>query len=170
LLARAEHRAPGRGQGLVDAYRNALGAEAKPYELFCALERDRIFGIPAVRLAESQQRWQADTYLYEFTWPASLFGGVLGACHGIDVPFVMGSIGTPGGDRFAGSGPDAVALQERVMDAWLAFARSGNPNHAGLKNWVPYAADARQAMELGLRCEPQRLPDDALLRAWEGIL
>jgi para-nitrobenzyl esterase len=105
LLERAEFRAPGRGAALVSAYRAALGPEAKPYELFCALERDRIFGIPAVRLAESQQRWQPNTYLYEFTWPASLFGGLLGACHGIDVPFVMGSIGTPGGDRFAGAGP-----------------------------------------------------------------
>jgi para-nitrobenzyl esterase len=170
LLARAEQRAPGRGRGLVDAYRAALGACAKPYELFCALERDRIFGIPAVRLAESQRSWQANTYLYEFSWPASLFGGLLGACHGIDVPFVMGSIGTPGGDRFAGSGPEALALQERVMDAWLAFARSGDPRHAGLPGWGSYDAQARLAMELGRRCEPLRLPDDGLLRAWEGIL
>ena len=170
LLSRAEQRAPGRGQALVDAYRSKLGAGPKPFELFCEIERDRIFGIPAVRLAESQRRWQRSTYLYEFTWQAALFDGALGACHGIDVPFVMGAIGTPGADRFAGSGPEATALQERVMDAWLGFARSGEPGHAGLPEWKPYDANERMAMELGRRCESLRLPDAGLLRAWEGIL
>ena len=170
LLSRTEQRAPGRGRALVDAYRTKLGAGAKPFELFCEIERDRIFGIPAVRLAESQRRWQRNTYLYEFSWQASLFGGVLGACHGIDVPFVMGAIGTPGGDRFAGSGPEAMALQGRVMDAWLGFARSGEPGHEGLPDWLPYDSEERMAMELGRRCEPLRLPDAGLLRAWEGIL
>ena len=56
------------------------------------------------------------------------------------------------------------------MDAWLAFARCGDPRHAGLPGWAPYDARARLAMELGKRCEPRQLPDDGLLRAWEGIL
>ncbi len=170
LLARAEQRAPGRGRTLVAAYRARLGADAKPFELFCGIERDRVFGMPAVRLAESQRRWQRNTFLYEFSWPAALFGGVLGACHGVDIPFVMGAIGTPTGESFAGAGPEAAVLQDRVMDAWLGFARSGDPRHPELESWVPYDADTRQAMELGRRCEPLRLPDADLLGAWEGIL
>jgi hypothetical protein len=48
-----------------------------------------------------------------------VFGGLLGACHGIDVPFVMGSIGTPGGDRFAGSGPEALRRpDDGLLRAW----------------------------------------------------
>jgi para-nitrobenzyl esterase len=170
LRARVERRAPGHGEAIVEAYRAVSGSEAKPFELFCEIERDRIFGIPAVRLAEAQQDCQGRAFLYLFSWEAALFGGALGACHGIDVPFVMGSIGTPGGDRFAGSGPEAAALQDRVMDAWLAFARSGDPRHAGLPGWAPYHADQRLAMELGRRCQPLRVPEDAVLRAWEGVL
>jgi para-nitrobenzyl esterase len=170
LRARVELRAPGRGQAIVEAYRARLGPGEKPCELFCAIERDRIFGVPAVRLAEAQGAWQGRAFLYLFTWEAALLGGVLGACHGIDVPFVMGSIGTPGGDRFAGSGPEAAALQDRVMDAWLGFARSGDPRHDGLPGWAPYDTDRRMAMELGRRCQPMRVPDDALLRAWDGGL
>ena len=56
------------------------------------------------------------------------------------------------------------------MDAWLGFARSGDPGHEGLTGWPPYDADRRMAMELGRRRQPMRLPDDALLRAWDGIL
>jgi para-nitrobenzyl esterase len=105
-----------------------------------------------------------------FSWEAALLGGGLGACHGIDVPFVMGSIGTLGGDRFAGSGPEAAALQDRVMDAWLGFARSGDPGHAGLPEWPRYDSRRRLAMDLGRSCQTIQLPDDAILRAWDGIL
>jgi para-nitrobenzyl esterase len=170
LRARTELRLPGHGQAIVDAYRTALGAGAKHFEVFCAIERDRVFGIPAVRLAEAQGAWQGRAFLYLFSWEAALMGGVLGACHGVDVPFVMGSIGTPGGDRFAGAGPEAAALQDHVMDAWLGFARSGHPRHPGLPGWAPYESDRRMAMELGRRCQPIRHPDDALLRAWDGVL
>jgi para-nitrobenzyl esterase len=170
LLARAERSAPGRGGRLVEAYRSQLGAAAKPAEILCAIERDRVFGIPAVRLAEAQRRWNERSFLYVFTWQAALLGGALGACHGIDVPFVMGAIGSPAGERFAGSGAEAEALQTRVMDAWLGFAAGGDPNHAGLSGWLPYDERERSAMQLGPRCEPVRAPDDALLRAWDGLL
>jgi para-nitrobenzyl esterase len=170
LRARLELRAPGHGEAIAEAYRALLGPGAKPFELFCEIERDRVFGVPAVRLAEAQEACGGRAFLYLFTWEAALFGGALGACHGIDVPFVMGGVGTPGGDRFAGSGPEAAALQDRVMDAWLAFARSGDPSHPDLPGWVPYRADRRLAMELGRRCQPLRVPDDAILRAWDGVL
>ena len=125
-----------------------------------------------MRLAEAQAAVGSDAHscISSPGRPRSL-GGALGACHGIDVPFVMGSIGTPGGDRFAGSGPEAAALQERVMDAWLGFARSGDPGHAGLPDWPPLRPRVGgSAMELGRRCQPMRLPDDGLLRAWDGVL
>jgi len=38
------------------------------------------------------------------------------------------------------------------------------------RHWAPYYADRRMAMELGRRCQPIRVPDDALLRAWDGVL
>jgi para-nitrobenzyl esterase len=170
LHARMELRTPGHAAAVVEAYRATLGAEAKLPEIFSAIERDRIFGIPAVRLGEAQEAAGGRAFLYLFTWEAALLGGALGACHGIDVPFVMGSIGSPLGDRFAGSGPEAAELQARVMDAWLGFARSGDPGHAGLPEWPRYERSRRLAMELGRGCQPIRLPDDAVLRAWDGVL
>jgi para-nitrobenzyl esterase len=56
------------------------------------------------------------------------------------------------------------------MDAWLGFARSGDPGHAGLPEWPRYERSRRLAMELGRGCQPIRLPDDAVLRAWDGVL
>ncbi len=97
-------------------------------------------------------------------------GGALGACHGVDVPFVLGAIGSRGADRFMGGGPEAEALSDRMMSAWLAFARCGDPQHPGLPNWAPYDAQRRATMFLGAKCELVNAPFDEERKIWEGIL
>ena len=57
-----------------------------------------------------------------------MMGGMLGACHALELGFVFGTHGEPGMADFSGSGPAADALSERMMDAWLAFAKSGDPS------------------------------------------
>jgi para-nitrobenzyl esterase len=169
LLRRVEARAPGHGARLVDAYRGARPG-APPGELFFAIESDRLFRIPAVRLAEAQSAHQERTFAYLFTWESPMLGGRLGACHGIDVPFVFGLIGTPGGEKFAGGGPAAHALADDAMGAWLAFARSGAPAHAGLPDWPRFEGSRRATMLLGPRCEIAHDPQGAERAAWDGVI
>ena len=92
---------------------------------------------PAMRLAERQRAHQARTYAYLFTWPSPFMGGILGACHALELPFVFGTLGHPLLRPFAGKGPAAEALAARIQDAWLAFARSGDPSHGGLGTGPP---------------------------------
>ena len=176
LVERIEARVPGveesgttRGRRIVDGYRRAR-ASAAPPQLFCAIETDRMFRIPAIRLAEAQSMNQRHTYAYLVTWESPLMGGVLGACHGIDVPFVLGAIGSKGANRFAGSGPEAETLSDQMMSAWLAFARSGDPNHPGLPSWTPYDSERRATMLLGPKCELVDAPFDEERKLWEGLL
>jgi len=168
LRRRLEARAPGHEERILGAYRAARPG-ASPAELFSAIESDRLFRIPAVRLAEAQSAHREGTFAYLFTWESPLFGGRLGACHGIDVPFVFGLVGTPGAEKFAGSGPEAEALAGAATGAWLGFARSGRPGHAGLPDWPRF--DARRAtMLLGKRCELALDPGGAERAAWEGVV
>ena len=90
-----------------------------------ALDSDRTFRVPAIRLAEAQAPHQPRTYKYFFTWSSPARRGTLGACHALELPFVFGTLDAPTMDRFAGKGPDAEALATRMMDAWIAFAKSG---------------------------------------------
>jgi para-nitrobenzyl esterase len=177
LIERIDRRVPGadavgrlRGRGLVDAYRPAAAGGETPADLFLAIETDRVFGIPAIRLAEAQQAHQKNTFAYLVTWESPFLGGSLGACHGIDVPFVFGAIGSPGANAFAGEGPEAHALCERMMDAWIHFARSGDPNHPGLPRWPGYDPRRRATLFFGRRCEVQDDPGASRRRAWEGLL
>ncbi len=158
-----------RAPALLAAYREAL-PDASPAALFDALETDRLFRIPALRLEQALREGGSRTFLYLFTWESVFFGGRLGACHGIELPFVFGAIGSKAGDAFAGGGPEAQELAARVMDAWAAFARRGEPGHAGLPEWPACDAERRATMLLGPTCALARAPEEARRRAWEGLL
>jgi para-nitrobenzyl esterase len=45
-----------------------------------------------------------------------------------------------------GGGADARALGDRIADAWVAFARNGNPNHAGLPQWPAFTPNQCETM------------------------
>ena len=82
-----------------------------------------------IRLADAHAGMTGRTYMYEFAWPAP----GLGAVHALEIPFVFGTLTTPGVERFTGSGPEALALSEKMQDAWLAFAKTGNPSTEALE-------------------------------------
>ncbi|HEY7502413.1 MAG TPA: carboxylesterase family protein, partial [Vicinamibacterales bacterium] len=43
-------------------------------------------------------------------------------------------------------GADARALAAKMADAWVAFARNGNPSHSGLPEWPAFSADRCETM------------------------
>ena len=96
------------------------------------------FRIPATRLCEAQLAHQPRTFLYQFDWESPARRGALGACHGLEIPFVWGTVGTTGNDRFTGVGPEADQLARQMMDAWLGFAKHGEPSHPGIGAWPAY--------------------------------
>jgi para-nitrobenzyl esterase len=158
-----------RAPGLLAAYREALPG-ASPAALFDALETDRLFRIPALRLEEALRAGGSRTFMYLFTWESAFLGGRLGACHGIELPFVFGAIGSKLAEAFAGGGSEAQELSRNAMDAWLGFARRGEPGHPGLPEWPPCDARRRATMLLGRVCALAEAPEEARRRAWEGLL
>jgi para-nitrobenzyl esterase len=170
IARRLQQRLPhADGAKIVAAYK-----AARPNEdwtsIWLAIETDRVFRIPAIRTAEAQLAHNPDVFSYLFTWESPGFGGILGACHAIEIPFVFGCLDLSGGENFVGKGPEADRLAELTMDAWLGFATSGDPGHAGLGAWPRYDTMKRSTMELGPRCGVQDDPFAAERKAWEGAL
>jgi para-nitrobenzyl esterase len=160
-LAQKVQRLVGEAAGdLVAAYRSARPT-ADPVELWQAIWSDREFRIPSVRATEAQAGRSAATFSYLFTWPSPAPG--IGSCHGLELPFVFGTLDSPGADAFAGSGPAAEALATTIQDAWLAFARTGAPG------WPAYDPSARTTMVLGAACGPTDDPMAAERAAWDGL-
>jgi para-nitrobenzyl esterase len=171
LLARCRARIGADHAGrIVDTYRAARAARGEPVtpsELWFAIESDRTMRIPAMRLAELQQRHQPRTYAYLFTWRSPFLGGVLGACHALELPFVFGTLEHPLLRGFAGAGAEASALAERIQDAWIAFARRGDPSHPGLGTWPAYDRTRRATMILGRECRVEDAPREAERAVWD---
>lgn len=154
----------------VDVYRRtreARGERATPPALWCAIESDRVFRYPAMRLAELQRTHQPHVHAYLFTWRSPLLDGALGACHALDLPFVFGTLVDPRLAMFAGTGPEPEALSTRMQDAWLAFARHGSPG----ADWPAYDAARRATMlfgaESGVADAPYE-PERAFWSFWDG--
>ena len=159
---------------VIDAYRVAREPRGttSPAALHFAIETDRVFWIPAVRLIEAQCAHQRACYMYRFDWTSPAMGGALGACHGIELAFVFGLVDREGARLFSGGGPEAERLSQRVIDAWVAFAHGGDPSHADLPGgrWDAYEADERRTMLLNADCELSVDPDAREREVWEGIL
>ena len=102
----------------------------------------------------------APAYLYEFTWKTPVLGGMLKSPHTLCIPFAFGNIELA--RDFVGEGPEQEALQEKVLGAWVVFARTGNPNHAGLAAWPAFSLETRPTMvfDNDTRVENNPKPED----------
>jgi len=173
LAARYSRRmAPEAVDKLVGDYekaRSARGALTTAPEIYNALETDRIFRIPAIRLAELHAHRRGRIFNYLFTWPSPAAKGILGSCHALELGFVFGTNKLPGMPQFAGSGPIVERLEKEIQDGWLAFARSGDPSCESLGAWPQYDALRRATMILGEKSGATDAPYDAERRAWEGV-
>jgi para-nitrobenzyl esterase len=157
---------------LVDSYekaRAARGEPGAPGDLFTAIETDRVFRIPGVRLAQVQRRHDSRVYSYLFTWPSPAMGGVLGSCHALELGFVFGTNHMPGMSAFAGTGAAAEKLATQMQDAWLAFARSGDPSCESVGAWIGYDEARRSTMVFGADTKLIDAPRDEERRAWDAI-
>lgn len=154
-------------EAIVDAYRQARPDAAWP-DLYVDVFTDRHLRIPALQLAEGQLAGGggAPVFSYLFAWPSPIAGGTLGAFHGLDVPFVFDTVEV----MPAAQAPDSEALAERMSGAWLAFARTGSPAHAGLPDWPAYTLAARSTMVLDAAPHVEQDPLGDVRPVWDGIV
>jgi para-nitrobenzyl esterase len=161
-------------QKLVDTYRVSRGAKKLPtdnLDIFDAVATDVRFRIPSLKLALNQRAAGGKAYVYLFTHASPARRGALGSCHALELPFVFGTLNAPTQDRFAGTGPDVERLSRDMMDAWLAFARTGNPAATAVGAWSAYDDTRRPTMVFDTKFSRQQ--DDPFgdeRRALEALL
>ena len=99
--------------------------------------------IEAERRAE-QPAGAAPSWVYELDWRTPIDQSQWGAPHMLDIPLALDNVEVA--DGMTGDGAEAKRLAGLMSDAFIAFARTGNPNHAGLPNWLPYNLAKRPTM------------------------
>ncbi|MHA1729218.1 MAG: carboxylesterase/lipase family protein [Promethearchaeota archaeon] len=142
-----------------------------PRDLYDNITTDLWFRILSIRLAEAQSR-RKSSYMYLFTWESPLTipnHGKLGAAHAVEIPFVFGSLDQPGMNIFVGSGAEANRLSENMMDSWIAFAKTGSPNHRNIPEWNTYTSKSRRTMILGKEITSANDPYSKTRLIWNGV-
>ena len=156
-----------RADDAIAVYRDGRTSDE---DIFNAFMTDWIFRIPAIRLAEAQSAHQPDTYSYLFTYASTAFGGALGACHAVDVPFVFDNLDRGGVQALLGDFTDEThRLAAATAGAWLATARTGAPSHEGLPEWPRYSTSTRAVMELGVAQRALDDPGSAERQLWDSL-
>jgi len=129
---------------------------ALPFEIAAVVSATAMFRAPAVRQAQLQSA-NAPAYLYWFAWKTPVLDGTPLAYHCAELAFAFDNI-----DRCAnatGGTQEARELAVKVSQAWIQFARTGNPNHAGLPRWPAVSASGLPTMIFDTRCEVRNDPD-----------
>ncbi|MCS6627507.1 carboxylesterase family protein [Roseibacterium beibuensis] len=108
----------------------------------------------AVIEAEMRAAQGSPAYVYQLDWAARLPNGRTGAFHTSDIPLMLDNVRAEASGTV---GPEAQGMADVMSDTLLAFARTGDPNHAGLPWWTPYSLERRETMIMDL---PPRMEDD----------
>ena len=86
---------------------------------------DRMFRTDSIVQADRKATQHATpAFVYRVDWELRVIGRLLRSPHGTEVPLVFG---TKVPREFVSTGPDVDMLSDRLMTAWLNFARTGNP-------------------------------------------
>jgi para-nitrobenzyl esterase len=134
----------GQAPGIIDIYKK-LNPSASPSDIYFLIASDYRYGAPTMKIAERRAALgKAPVYLYYFIWETPVQGGRLKSPHTMEIPFAFDNVKISA--RMTGGGADAMALADKVSDAWIAFARTGNPNTGKLPEWPVFNAKDRATM------------------------
>ncbi len=157
---------------LINAYRETRKDEGSlsAQVVMDAFLTDFEFRIAAIRTAEAQSIQNPNTYMYLFTWSSPFMDGKFGAFHTCEIPFVFGILDKPDWSIFSDTSEEAKKFSEKIMDSWIAFARTGNPSHSGIPEWPKYNVEKRSTMILGKEIKTVDDPYGKERMAWNGIM
>jgi len=166
-LMRFTKQKESKSNEIIESYREL---RKTPRDIMDAILTDYMFRIPSVRLAEEQSKHQKNTYMYLFTWKSPMDGGKYGAMHALELPFVFGLLGDKDIGIFPGRSAKTQKLSGQMMDAWIAFARTGNPNHENIPELPAYDKEKRATILFDKQVTVEEDPYRNEREAWDGIL
>ena len=140
----------------------------EPWEAFLT---DRVFRIPAIRVAEQQTHHDSHTWMYRFDWPTPAFNGLLSACHALEIPFAWNNLHQPRAAMFTENASAHSSIVDRMHAAWLAFAHSGDLTRVeGLPEWPQYDVKRRATTIFNDECGVINDPQAETCTLWDGVL
>jgi para-nitrobenzyl esterase len=146
--------------------------QATATDLFFAISTAQMYWYTSTRAAERKAEARgAPIYMYQFAYEGTQTAGnppvALKAAHSLEIPFVFAH---PRPDKSGVVPAHEQTLSKQMSQAWIAFARTGDPNHAGLPKWPMYDAKRRSTMMFDSPCSVVSDPHAEERRLWQKLL
>jgi para-nitrobenzyl esterase len=155
-----------KSDALIEALQKAHTIK-RPFDVY-ALSQGLPRRVDAIRMAQLKaEQGKAPAFVYKFVWQSPMVDGRARAYHCSELPFVF--FNSERCSSMTGGGPEPMALAEKISDAWINFARKGDPNHAGLPKWEAFSKDSRPTMVFDTQCELKKNMDDAQVGAADNF-
>lgn len=127
------------------------------------------FEYPTMRAAELQSA-HAPVYMYRFDFASTARGGVLGAAHALEIPFVFNTIHDASARALIGEGPDHPRVAAVMHEAWTRFMHQGVPAAAGLPAWPQYEPNRRATMVFDAQSHVEEDPHAEERQLWSTLV
>jgi para-nitrobenzyl esterase len=123
----------------------------------------------AVETSEAATEHGNGGWLYRFDIPTTVLDGRLGATHACEIAFTFNWFDSDDAAlRMHEATPTNTAVARRWSDTLIQFARTGDPNRAGLPQWSPYSTAERACMMLDDECHIEHDPDGEHRGLWQS--
>ncbi|HME07588.1 MAG TPA: carboxylesterase family protein [Bryobacteraceae bacterium] len=141
------------------AYRKAYPA-ASPYFLETRIDTQMDRRARALHQADRKSaQGGAPAWVYRFDYPSPGYGGKFGPVHGTDVSLVFHNSLT---NIDSAPAPEMLAIMEQISSAWVAFAKTGDPNNPRMPQWPAYNQETRTTMLFDTTTRAVQDPDREL--------
>ena len=167
LRARVEVMAGNATDRVLQVYKAAYPG-AHPAVHWILMASDRTYRMDSITIAQRKAAAdRAPAYMYLFTWETPVQNGRMLAHHALEITFAFdNTTKVPG---MSGGGPAAAALAAKMSEAWIAFARTGNPSVQSLPAWPVYDTRSRATMLFDNTCAVVNDPGGAERHLWSTI-
>jgi para-nitrobenzyl esterase len=163
LKAWTDTQVPGKSAPILAEYRR-LYPRKRPFLIKAMTATDKAWRRNAVLQAERKTaQGRAPAYMYRWDWPTPAYGGKFGAIHGADLSMSFANADTDVGMNT----PQARLMADRLGSAYLAFAKTGNPDHRNIPHWPAYNSSDRPAMIFDASTRVENDPNRVLRLMWD---
>jgi para-nitrobenzyl esterase len=145
---------------VIDTYRRHRPG-ATIGQLVSAFQTDEMFRSPMRDLVSARSEAHTRSWTYWFTKSTPVFGGLLGSCHGLDIPYIFNNLDQQGVEMFTGNEPGREELAAQMSSDLITFACTGEAP------WAPYHPELRTTRVYGDTIADIDDPEPDLRTLWE---
>ncbi|MEP7272732.1 MAG: carboxylesterase family protein [Acidobacteriota bacterium] len=158
-----DQRFPGKGDEILALYRQRY-PQKSPFLIQAQALTDSGFRRSAITQAERKVAvGKGATYMYLWSWESPGFDGKFGAVHGTDVSASFHGVR----DNIVGVGDkEGKVMCDRLASAWVAFARTGDPNNPRIPIWPAYDTTNRATMIFDTDTHVENDPRSEIRNYW----